>query len=374
MAELELQHLTKVFGKHRNAVRAVDELDLSISSAEILALVGPSGCGKTTTLRLVAGLDVPDNGTVILGGRDVTKAPPKDRDVAMVFQNYALYPHMSVFDNMAFGLKVRGVEKKEIKLRVAPVASKLGIADLLQRKPRELSGGQQQRVALGRAIVRKPRAFLLDEPLSNLDASLRADMRAELRGLLAELGTTAIYVTHDQEEAMSLGDRIGVMNRGKVVQVGDPETVYNDPVDSFVAGFVGRPRMNFFCGHLIARDGREFVATADGDFEVPDGFQSDRAKGEIAVGIRPEAFRLDTAGRIGPRVKVEVKMIERLGSHRDVHAVTRGGRRIVARLDGEHDIKECQTVEFVVDQGKMMFFEAAEFGKNLMHSSAGTNN
>src|SRR6478609_9156805 len=253
MAQVELQSVTKVYP---GGVRAVDAVDLHIRDREFIVLVGPSGCGKSTTLRMVAGLEEISDGSIRIGARVVNDVPPKDRDIAMVFQNYALYPHMTVYKNMAFGLKLRGMPKKQIDERVQEAAKILDIGHLLERKPKQLSGGQRQRVAVGRAIVREPAAFLFDEPLSNLDAKLRVTTRAELKRLHQRLKTTTIYVTHDQEEAMTLGDRIVVMKDGLIQQSDTPLRTYNYPNNRFVAGFIGMPPMNFFDGALKIEDGR----------------------------------------------------------------------------------------------------------------------
>ncbi|RLE52516.1 MAG: glycerol-3-phosphate ABC transporter ATP-binding protein, partial [Candidatus Methanomethylicota archaeon] len=240
MVKIHLEHVTKVFGE----VVAVDDVTLTIREKEFMVLLGPSGCGKTTTLRIIAGLEEPTKGEVYIDDQPVTYLPPKDRDIAMVFQNYALYPHMKVYDNIAFPLKLRKYPKEEIDKMVKEVAEMLHIEDLLDRMPKQLSGGEQQRVALARALIRRPKAFLLDEPLSNLDAKLRVVMRAELKRLQKELGVTTVYVTHDQAEAMTMADRIAVMKDGKVLQVGSPADVFNKPVNLFVAGFIGSPPMN----------------------------------------------------------------------------------------------------------------------------------
>src|SRR5919199_3000726 len=249
MAEITLERLTKVYG---DGTRAVSELDLEIGDGEFVVLVGPSGCGKTTALRMVAGLEPITDGRVLIGGEVVNKLPPKDRDVAMIFQNYALYPHMSAFDNMAFGLKLRGMKRERRGQRVKGRARTLGLAEVLPKKPRTLAGGQRQRVAMGRAIVREPKAFLMDEPLSNLDAKLRVEMRAAVSRLQQRLGTTTVYVTHDQTEAMTLGDRVAVMRAGVIQQVASPRELYDRPANLFVAGFIGSPAMNFFAGSIEA--------------------------------------------------------------------------------------------------------------------------
>src|SRR6058998_992094 len=282
MAEITLDKLTKVYG---DGTRAVSELDLEIADGEFVVLVGPSGCGKTSALRMVAGLEPITDGRVVIGGEVVNKLPPKDRDIAMIFQNYALYPHMSAFDNMAFGLKLRGMKKERRGERVNGAAKTLGLNEVLPKKPRTLSGGQRQRVAMGRAIVREPRAFLMDEPLSNLDAKLRVDMRASLSQLHQRLGVTTVYVTHDQVEAMTLGQRVAVMRDGKVLQIDSPQRLYREPQDLFVAGFIGSPSMNLL--EATVEDG-EVVA---GALRIPlDSKRLPAAAGRVALGIRPEAF------------------------------------------------------------------------------------
>ncbi|WP_297487983.1 ABC transporter ATP-binding protein, partial [Thermococcus sp.] len=292
MAEVQLINVWKVFG----GFTAVKDMNLHVKDREFMILLGPSGCGKTTTLRMIAGLEEPTKGRIYIGDRLVADpekdvfVPPRDRDVAMVFQSYALYPHMSVYDNIAFPLKLRKVPKSEVDKRVREVAEMLGLSELLNRKPRELSGGQRQRVALGRAIVRKPRVFLMDEPLSNLDAKLRVRMRAELKRLQRQLGVTTVYVTHDQVEAMTMGDRIAVINAGQLQQVGSPEEVYHKPANTFVAGFIGSPPMNFLEGTLTEDGFVDF-----GEFRLkllPDQFEVLREENlidkTITFGIRPE--------------------------------------------------------------------------------------
>src|SRR5579862_8405806 len=307
MARVDLAKVTKVYP---GGVQAVDAIDLSIADREFVVLVGPSGCGKTTTLRMVAGLEEITAGTIRIGERVVNDVPPKDRDIAMVFQNYALYPHMSVYKNMAFGLKLRGMPKKQIQQRVAQAARILDIEHLLERKPKALSGGQRQRVAVGRAIVREPAAFLFDEPLSNLDAKLRVTTRAELKRLHQRLKTTTIYVTHDQEEAMTLGDRIVVMKDGVIQQADTPLQTYNRPVNRFVAGFIGMPPMNFFNGviaaggaGLVFEEARSGVLTPGGEgFTLALCHLARSAQDRlgtmlgrpVVLGIRPEHFYLES--------------------------------------------------------------------------------
>jgi len=314
MARVAMRSLNKKYDE----VHAVIDVNLDIKDQEFVVLVGPSGCGKTTTLRMVAGLESITSGHISIDEKIVNELPPMDRDIAMVFQNYALYPHMSVFDNMAFGLKMRKFDRAEILKRVQEAAEILGIQDYLRRKPRQLSGGQRQRVALGRAIVRHPQVFLFDEPLSNLDAKLRVQMRVELKKLHERLGTTAIYVTHDQVEAMTLGDRVVVMKDGLVQQVGDPMELYNEPANRFVAGFIGSPAMNF-AGVRLASESGEVWAEAEGmRIKVPAPMQAriaSYAGKEATLGIRPEDLHIATAADPGELTfEAAVEVVERLGS------------------------------------------------------------
>src|SRR4249919_389781 len=285
------QVVLKGINKFYDSVHAVKDVNLQIRDKEFVVLVGPSGCGKTTTLRMIAGLEAISSGDVSIDGNVVNELAPMDRDIAMVFQNYALYPHMSVYDNMAFGLKMRKFEKSEIAKRVQDAAEILGIQEYLKRKPRQLSGGQRHRGALGRAIVRHPQVFLCDGPLSNLDAKLRVQMRVELKKLHERLGTTAIYVTHDQVEAMTLGDRVVVMRDGRVQQVGDPLELYNEPANLFVAGFIGSPAMNFATVTMADGNGRLVAKNSGMEIEVP-GAAADRLRAhvgkQLTLGIRPE--------------------------------------------------------------------------------------
>jgi multiple sugar transport system ATP-binding protein len=314
MAEIEIEGVTKEFA---GGVRAVDDVSLLVEDGEFLVLVGPSGCGKSTLLRLIAGLEETTAGTIAIGGRDVSDEPPRRRDVAMVFQTYALYPHMTVRANLGYGLKVRGTDKQEIASRVDRVAKLLGLADLLDRKPAALSGGQRQRVAMGRAIVREPQAFLMDEPLSNLDAKLRVSMRAELAALHERLATTTVYVTHDQVEALTLGHRVAVMRDGRIQQVAPPQTLYRRPTNLFVAAFVGSPAMNLA------------LATLDDDavelagFRIPlahDHRPAAASGGRVVVGIRPESFEdVAFADSSLPRISVTTRVVEELGA--DTHAI-----------------------------------------------------
>ena len=315
MAMVSIRNVNKVYDGN---VHAVKNVDLEVRDKEFMVFVGPSGCGKTTTLRMVAGLEAITSGDILIGDTVVNELPPMDRDIAMVFQNYALYPHMSVFNNMAFGLKMRKFEKSEINKRVRDAAAILGIENLLDRKPRQLSGGQRQRVALGRAIVRHPQVFLFDEPLSNLDAKLRVQMRVELKKLHERLGTTAIYVTHDQVEAMTLGDRVVVMKDGVVQQVGEPLELYNTPANRFVAGFIGSPAMNFAEVTLSATNGTLWAVAPGFRIGLPAALAERAAShaGEPAtLGIRPEDLHIAGAGD-PPELcfEVEVEVVEQLGS------------------------------------------------------------
>jgi ABC-type sugar transport system ATPase subunit len=310
MAEVRFDHVTKLFEGH---VAAVDDLSLTVGDAEFLILVGPSGCGKTTALRMVAGLEKVTSGRIAIDSRIINDVSPRDRDIAMVFQNYALYPHMTVFRNLAFGLRQHKVQAREIDRRVREVSEMLGLDDLLGRRPAQLSGGQRQRVAMGRALVREPKAFLLDEPLSNLDAKLRVQMRAELKRLHQHVGVTTIYVTHDQVEAMTLGDRIAVLSGGKLQQLGPPQEVYDHPTNVFVAGFIGSPPMNLL--RATAVSGR--IMAGDLQLDIPGV-----ADGEVVVGLRPEALR--PAGDGIPAVRFTVDVVEPLGDEIVVHGSVAG--------------------------------------------------
>lgn len=294
MSKIVLENVSKSFGD----VKAVDNVNMEVKDGEFMVLLGPSGCGKTTTLRLIAGLERPTSGKIYFDDEVVNDFEPKERNVAMVFQDYALYPHMSVFNNMTLCLKVDKVPRREIIKRVKETAKILGIDDLLHRKPGELSGGQKQRAALGRAIIRDPAVYLMDEPLSNLDAKLRVNMRAELKKLHKRLGTTTMYVTHDQEEAMEMADEIAVMAKGRILQIGRPREIYERPINKFIAGFIGSPPMNFLECSLLERDGEVYLDMGSFRLRVPDGSQSavkERAAGsEVIMGIRPEHISVDT--------------------------------------------------------------------------------
>ncbi len=332
MAKVVLKNVTKRFG----SLTAVRNVSLEVEDGEFMVLVGPSGCGKTTILRMIAGLEEVTEGEIWIGDRLVNDVPPKDRDIAMVFQNYALYPHMTVYDNIAFGLKLRRVPKPEIDRRVRQAAEMLGIADKLRAKPRELSGGQRQRVAVGRAIVRNPKVFLFDEPLSNLDAKLRVKMRAELQELHHRLKTTTVYVTHDQVEAMTLGHRVAVLNHGVLQQVDTPQRLYDFPANVFVAGFIGSPAMNFLPAKLTEANGQLVAQGSSFRFTIPEAI-APKAEGflgrDVVVGIRPEHLQPAEPGDDGPdRLTIAVKVVEPLGSELIVYGDL-DGVEVGARLD-----------------------------------------
>jgi multiple sugar transport system ATP-binding protein len=331
VADVVLKRVTKIFDKK---VVAVQEADLHVRDREFLILVGPSGCGKSTLLRMVAGLEETTEGQIFIGGRLVNAVPPKDRDIAMVFQNYALYPHMSVYDNMAFALKLRKYPKREIESRVMEAGEILGIRELLRRRPRALSGGQKQRVAVGRAIVRKPKVFLFDEPLSNLDAKLRVQMRAELSRLHRRLETTMIYVTHDQTEAMTMGDRIAVMNQGIILQTDKPLAVYRSPANQFVAAFIGSPAINLLEGELEETEGLMFRSEG-ARLRLPADWGEPlllHVGDRVTLGIRPEDIRYD--GPSAEAVEMEVEVVEPMGHEVYLH-LRLGSRILVARLPAQ---------------------------------------
>ena len=350
MAEVTLTEVTKKFGDFLS----VNAIDLEVEDGRFTVLVGPSGCGKTTTLRMIAGLEETTQGEIRIGERVVNRVPPKDRDIAMVFQNYALYPHMDVYNNMAFGLKLRKVPKPEIRRRVQEAAVLLGIVDKLKSKPRELSGGQRQRVAVGRAIVRKPKVFLFDEPLSNLDAKLRVQMRTELEQLHYKLRTTTIYVTHDQVEAMTLGDKIAVMRDGVIHQYDSPQETYDHPADQFVAGFIGSPAMNFLPARVSAENGG-IALTGSGFRLVLLAGNAEDLPSEVVVGIRPE----DLDGPVSEgenTLEMHVAVTEPLGNELLVYADC-GGERIVANLDPHRRVEVDSTVRLKVNTETVHLFD-----------------
>ena len=357
MAQVVLKDLNKKYDE----VHAVKDVNLTIRDKEFMVLVGPSGCGKTTTLRMVAGLEEITAGEIAIGDRVVNDLPPKDRDIAMVFQNYALYPHMSVYDNMAFGLKMRKFPKPEIAKRVQDAAEILGIQELLKRKPRQLSGGQRQRVAVGRAIVRHPQVFLFDEPLSNLDAKLRVQMRAELKRLHERLETTAIYVTHDQVEAMTLGSRVVVMKDGWVQQVGEPLEIYSKPLNKFVAGFIGSPSMNFISVNLIDGGGGGLFAEASGiKIKVPAQMVQSLMpyKGQtVTLGVRPEDLRVGASSDSSDlSFEAVVEVVEPLGAEilLDTKAAN---QQIVARVEPTVRTKSHEKIRLTFIPDRIHFFD-----------------
>ena len=358
MAEVILKNVRKVYDKE---VVAVDDANIEIKDKEFVVLVGPSGCGKSTTLRMIAGLEEITAGEISIDGTIVNDVPPKDRDIAMVFQNYALYPHMSVYQNMAFGLKLRKYPKDEIEARVQEAADILGIQDLLERKPKALSGGQRQRVAVGRAIVRKPKVFLFDEPLSNLDAKLRVQMRTEISKLHTRLGATMVYVTHDQVEAMTMGDRIVVMRDGLIHQIDKPLHLYNKPVNQFVAGFIGSPSMNFIPGKLASNGSGLVFDEGNVQLALPadHGGQLGSYLGEeVTLGIRPEDIHdPDTIGRNVETVEIaaKVEVVEPMGNEVFLNLTT-GKTAFVARVDPLHMPQVDQTVRLAVEIDKAHFF------------------
>ncbi len=373
MAEVLLEKIGKVFP---NGFRAVADVNVEVEDKEFVVLVGPSGCGKTTTLRMIAGLEEITEGTIKIGHKVVNDVEPKDRDIAMVFQNYALYPHMSVYENMAFGLKLRKTPKAEIKKRVDEAARILGIGQLLDRKPKQLSGGQRQRVAVGRAIVRNPKVFLFDEPLSNLDAKLRVQMRAELKRLHQNLEATIVYVTHDQVEAMTMADKIVIMKDGIIQQIGDPYTVYFEPRNLFVAGFIGTPAMNFMNGKLRRQDGKIWFAKEALEVAIPDRLSKaleEYKDEEVLLGIRPEdmydrMFAKDVSEEF--TVEGECEVVEPLGSETLIHARI-GDDEVVAKVDPKTRAAAGSKMDLVLDMTMAHIFnneteENILFGKHSL--------
>jgi multiple sugar transport system ATP-binding protein len=356
MAQVSVRHLNKKFDQ----VDAVKDVNIEIHDREFVVLVGPSGCGKTTTLRMIAGLESVTSGEIIIGDVTVNDLPPMDRDIAMVFQNYALYPHMNVYDNMAFGLKMRRIGRAEIAKRVEAAAEILGIGGHLKRKPRQLSGGQQQRVALGRAIVRNPQVFLFDEPLSNLDASLRVKMRVELKKIHDRLGTTAIYVTHDQVEAMTLGDRVVVMKDGVVQQMGEPLELYSRPANRFVAGFIGSPGMNFATVRLNENEGALWAENGAIRIKVPSRIAA-RLCGytgkQVVLGIRPKDLHIATSNDPADlSFDVEVEVVEKLGSEILLDVKARD-TLMVAEVESTVQANVHDRVRLAVDVDRLHFFD-----------------
>ena len=356
MGEVVLRHVYKIFD---GDVLAVADANIEIRDREFVVLVGPSGCGKSTTLRMIAGLEQVSRGEIYIDGVLVNDVPPKDRDIAMVFQNYALYPHMTVYQNMAFGLKLRHFPKEEIDARVREAAEILGIGELLDRKPKALSGGQRQRVAVGRAIVRKPKVFLFDEPLSNLDAKLRLQMRTEISRLHTRLEATMIYVTHDQTEAMTMGDRIVVMRDGRILQIDTPLNLYTRPTSQFVAGFIGSPSMNFIRGVLQSTPERLVFRHEEIELPVPERWRAclrDHCGREVSLGIRPEDVRGPCPPDAPASVRAMVEVVEPMGSEVLLY-VTTGSASLVARVGPEYMPEVGASIDLAVDMGKAHFFD-----------------
>src|SRR5664280_886945 len=354
MATVTFDHVTKKYGD----VVAVDDFNLEIADGEFMVFVGPSGCGKTTSLRMIAGLEDITEGEVKIADRVVNDVPPKDRDIAMVFQSYALYPHMSVYDNLAFGLKLRKVPKKDIDKRVKEAAETIQLTSLLQRKPKELSGGQRQRVALGRAIVREPAVFLMDEPLSNLDAKLRVETRANILRLHQRLNTTFVYVTHDQIEAMTMGTRIAVMNEGRLQQVGTPQELYDRPINRFVAGFIGSPAMNFATVEVTGTSDKLEIVGQSITLPMPPQFRESvgAAGRQLIVGFRPEHLILGPVSGGSATVNAKAEVVEYLGNEELIHA-SGDGRDIVAVIDSSYRVRPGDMLEMRVPLERIQLFD-----------------
>jgi multiple sugar transport system ATP-binding protein len=369
MAEIRFEHVWK---RYDDGFEAVKDMNLEVGDGEFMILVGPSGCGKSTALRMVAGLEEVTEGSLVIGGQRVNELPPRDRDIAMVFQNYALYPHMTVRENMGFALKLAKVSKREIASKVEQAAQILELQDHLDRKPAHLSGGQRQRVAMGRAIVRDPAAFLMDEPLSNLDAKLRVQMRTQVARIQHQLGTTMLYVTHDQTEAMTLGDRVAVMRGGVIQQVDTPKRLYSSPDNLFVAGFIGSPAMNFVPARL--EEGK--LRLPFGDAPIPPGVKTD--KREVIAGIRPEHFEDAAIDGSGLRFRTRLDVVESMGSELYAYFETSGDihsdqldelegldtRQVVARLDAASAAEAGEPLELALDTGDIKLFDPGS-GRSL---------
>lgn len=386
MAKVVLTNVSKIYA---NGVKAVDNVSLEIADREFVVLVGPSGCGKSTTLRMIAGLEDISSGTIRIADRVVNDVAPRDRDIAMVFQNYALYPHMTVYQNMAFALRLRRRHKgfanplamlihparyraareelAEIDRRVHSAAALLGIENLLTRRPQALSGGQRQRVAVGRAIVREPKAFLFDEPLSNLDAKLRIEMRAEIKRLHRRVQTTSIYVTHDQEEAMTLGDRVVVMKDGAIHQVGAPLEIYERPINRFVAGFVGTPPMNFFEGRVDRQSDALWFEDGLCRLRIPNRLAPALASyvdRPIILGVRPEALQVGPAAE-GRGIRAQITVTETLGDRMDVYFDTPRQKHLVCRVDSRVHVAENHPADIQIDMDRVHFFDPADQGRSV---------
>ena len=349
VASLTLKDIAKNFG----SIKALDSVDLHIEDGEFCVLLGPSGCGKSTLLNIIAGLIPQDKGSIHLDDEPIDRYSPRERDVAMVFQNYALYPHMTVAKNLSFGLRMRKVAKEIIEERVMETARLLGIEELLGRKPKELSGGQRQRVAMGRALVRRPRVFLLDEPLSNLDARLRTSVRLELKQLHRQIKGTIVYVTHDQVEAMTLGDNVVVMRDGRIRQTGPPDTIYNRPADTFVAGFIGSPEMNLFKGNILQYDGRTFLFQGDGFSISLPGLWLNPAGNQVELGFRPEDINLGKEHAVA--FQVEVELLSDIGSEKYIHARL-GRASLTARTSKQTSLQPGQIIWLSIDPERLHVF------------------
>jgi len=355
MASISLQNVTKVFDPHTTAV---SDLSLDVRDGEFMVIVGPSGCGKTTILRLVAGLETPTSGAIRIGDRTVTGVSPKDRDVAMVFQDGVLYPHLSVYDNLAFPLRMRGQRRTEVRRRIGQVVELLGLADLVDRKPAVLSGGQRQRVALGRAIVREPAAFLFDEPLSSLDVALRLALREEIKALHQRLHTTMLYVTHDQSEAMALGERVCVLREGQIQQVGLPAEVYDRPANRFVAGFFGSPPMNFLTGRIQCENGISFLDLAGTRVSLT-SYLVDGVERPVLVGVRPHDLSLEPLPQqSGTVLSGRVNLLEPFGSRTDVHVMLASGEKCIISVPPHIQAKVDEEVRAYVNPEKLHLFAA----------------
>ena len=368
MAGVILKDVVKVYD---NGVRVVDRFNMDIKDREFVVLVGPSGCGKSTTLRMIAGLEEITSGTIQIGDRIVNDVPPKDRDIAMVFQSYALYPHMTVYENMAFALKLRNVPKPRIEEKVKRAAKVLMIEHLLDRKPKALSGGQRQRVALGRAIVRDPKCFLFDEPLSNLDAKLRVEMRAEIKQLHMSLDATTVYVTHDQEEAMTLGDRVVVMHQGVVQQCAGALEIYHHPLNRYVAGFLGSPAMNFFGGELIQSEGELYFDEGSGKLPIAAWAKEQllpHVGKSVVMGVRPESIADQRHARFttsAASLRMRATLVQPLGDKMDVFLATDRHPKTVAHVDAFAGVRAGDTLEMFFDMSRVHFFEPGEIGPRL---------
>ncbi|MHC4323046.1 MAG: ABC transporter ATP-binding protein [Planctomycetota bacterium] len=371
MARILLENITKVYvGAVREPpLHAVRNFNLEVPDGEFTVIVGPSGCGKTTTLRMIAGLEDATSGNIYIGDNLVNNVPPRERDIAMVFQNYALYPHMNVRQNMAFALKMRKIPRGEIKKRVKEAAGLLGIEHLLRRKPGALSGGQRQRVALGRAIVRSPQVFLFDEPLSNLDAGLRLATRAELKSLHKRLQTTTIYVTHDQAEAMSLGGRICVLRDGEIQQTAAPMEVYDRPVNKFVAGFLGTPPMNFFSGGLKFKNDTAYFAIGNESVKLPQRLANvlrEYNSKQMLLGVRPENISPEQfAGQSDNAISATVNVIEPVGHKTDIYLTDPSGQKFIAGIDSHTKLQAKNAVKMYIDTERIHIFEPEENGRNV---------